>query len=349
MKKRLFCLICALLIVTSAFGITAAAENTDGADKIYTLFDMCGGFIVENPIDTSGTTNKPWLLIGKDVFMTDNGGYPAEFDNPNDNPSFYHIAGSNRGDQSYNDCLKNDFVVEYVVDYDESAHGSVSIAIAYNYEYYIEAYVSADGSGDIVIVAGENRVSMLDGKSLLDSESGAALVSALCGEGGEIPERLAISIKVSVGEDGMPDEVDIYVNGLLAGNTGVSFAESVDNLAPEYKPEDNGVIPQNKLGNIIALKISEGARGSINSIFVYATDENATSPNADAQKYYAEVYGNASYTQSIAESSVDNADDDDYEFIDYDIITNIALTLGISAASIIVIAFIILILRNKIK
>ncbi len=360
MRKRIIWFICACLIVISFCSLTAAAENASGAGRIYTLFNMSGGFI-ENPIYTSEEIGKPWLLVGKDVFMTDDGGYPASFDNIYSKSSFYYMAGSNSGwpcgDVNCFDHLNCDYVVEYVVSYDENANGCVSMAIAYNYDYYIEVYVSPDGRGDISVIAGESSISALDVESLLDPDDPSGLIFALSGDGNP-PDRFAVSIKVSADENKMPEKIEIYVNGLLAGETNASFSESVENLTPQSEQVENGAFPKDKLGNIVALKISPEATGNINNIYIYWLGDN-TEPNADAQAYYAEIYGNASYAseprQDVSEDGgteiVSDAIEDELDdgVALGDAIATTALILGAVTFALVVIGFIILILRKKYK
>lgn len=358
MNKRLICTICAVLIFLGAFGLTVAAdENSGGADKIHTLFDMRDGFIVENPIDTRAETGKPWLLVGKDVFMTDNGGYPAAFENPYDKSSFYYLAGSNSiewliSDKNYTDYLSNDFIIEYVLNYDETSSGAASMTIAYNYDYYIEVCVLPSGCGDIAIVTPLGSVSALDSESILNADNGEKLISALSGDVNVLPERLAISIKVSLDENKMPEEIEIYINGLLVGKTNGGFAESVENLTPSTL--EGGIFPKDKLGNIVALKVSPAACGEINNIYIYTVGENAE-PNADSQAYYAEAYGNASYViepegslsaKPETELPADHDESED-EYIDSDIIINIVLVVVALSAVISLIILVILILRKK--
>ena len=354
--KKLLCLICALVLSISAFGVIASAEeNSDGADKIYTLFNMSGGFIVEDPIDTSETTEKPWLLVGKDVFMTDNGGYPAPFDNPFETSSFYYLTGSNRIDYVGDvDSTLRDFAVEYTVNYAEESEGYVAVALSYNYKYYIEAYITPDGRGDIVIVAGENRISALDSASVLSSTDGSRLTDVLSGDG-KLPDTLAVCFKVSVNSNKSPKKIDVYVNGSLVGTTGAGFIESVENFTPEYDRAQAEGEFNDKLGNIIALEFSPAAKGEINNIYVYAIDETDPGLNAEAQKYYAERYGNASLvtenqdvqTDEIQTETTENETVGDENILDSDTILTVALIMGGVCIAIVLVALVILIVRKR--
>lgn len=305
--KRSFCIVFALLLSIGIFCVAVnAEENAGGADRIYTLFDMNGSFISENPIDTSGVANKPWLLVGKDVFMTDNGGYPAPFDNTYEKSSFYYLAGSNSiewlvSDENYTDYLSDDFVVEYTVDYSEEALGAFSIVFAYNYEYYIEVNIAHNGCGDIAIVTPSGRISVLSADSILNAKDPSGFISALSGEGNTLPEVFAVTLKVSIDENRMPREIQIYINGLEVGKTNAGFAESVTNLTPINN--GSGAFPKDKLGNIVALKVSPGAKGVVNNIYIYSLGEN-TEPNYEAQAHYAEIYGNASFEAKTEENTV---------------------------------------------
>ncbi len=353
MKKRFFIVLCAFFAAIGILVLPISASSAAGADKFMLLFDTKGAFIAENPTYTSEANSKPWLLIGKDVFMTDNGGYPAPFDNEHESAAFYYLAGSNsiewlRHDESYTDKLAEDYVIEYVVQYGDGAVSPMSVCIAYNYDYYIEVYIAPSGCGDISIVRGSGSISMLDSSSTLDASDPADLISALGGEGGSLPEELAVSIKVELDEDRMPHKIEVYVNGLAVGVTSAGFGESVDNLTPVYSDDLGGVFPTDKLGDIVALKFASGAYGEVQSIYIYTAADGADKPNLDTQRYYAERYGNASfdfdaYEQAAEENGNDLADN----IIDYDVITKVALVFGVASAVIIILALVILIVRKK--
>ena len=296
MKKRIFAIACACVLALNIFSVCATAS--EGADILYTLFSMDGGFITEDPVYMGGESGKPWLLIGEDVFMTDNGGYPAEFNNGSGKDSFYYMAGSNSIEwltqsASYNDQLCRDYVFEYVIDYGNTDGAYVSLALAYNYGHYIDVYVTPDGRGDIAIVRGDKSSSMLDSKSILNQNYPDALISALAVEGESLPEKLCISVKVSIDANRMPRRIDVYINGLYAATTGAGFSESVDNLTPVYD-ESVGTFPSEKLGNIVALRFTNGAVGKIDKIQLYTVGANSNL-RVEIQEYYASSYGNASF------------------------------------------------------
>lgn len=281
MKKRLFCIICAAIFVVFTVLPAMAADG----ERLFPV----GELIVEDPIYTS----DPWLLVGEDVFMTDNGGYPASFDNTTDKASFYYLSGGNsmewlRGDEGCIDCLDRDFAVEYTVDYSEGADGYVALAIAYNYNYYVEVYLAPDLCGDIAIVSGERSTSMLKADGLLKKDDPEALADALTSESEALDKKLNVSVKVSVGESRMPQKIDLYVNGILAGTTNAAFSEAIENLTPSYEQVKGGAFPQNKLGNILAIEISSMSSGRIDGICVYSIGEengngadNVDSPTVD--------------------------------------------------------------------
>ena len=358
MNKRLLAFVCAMLTVMSLMTISVFATETDGADKIHTLFGVNGGFIVENPVDTSGTTGNPWLLIGKDVFMTDGGNYPAAFNNDGDKASFYYTVGSNSEQWLqglYKDCLAEDFVIETTINYSEDSSGYVAVALAYNYDRYIEVYVSPDGRGDIAIDIGDSYISMLDGSAILDRNDPTALITALGGESRALPKTLTLSIKVTLDENRMPRKIDVYVNGLFVGTTGAGFPESVENLTPKYDSTLGGAFPKDKLGNIVALKFTSGAEGEIIRTVVYTLDKANPEPLTESQRVYAETFGNASFseeTEAVTEHVTEpekTSDVEEDEYFDDDITALGIWMVSISVCIAAIMTFIILIIRKKVK
>lgn len=353
--KRLFCFFCALVLTVSIMGVAVNADdNTGGADKIYTLFSMDGGFIVENPYDRSQATGNPWLMVGADVFMAESNDYPARFNNEGDKASFYYVVGSNslewlRG--SYKDCLSDDYVFEMVLDYDEESEGYAAVTFAYNHEKYIEVYIAPDGRGDIAIDIGEHDISMLDAKSILNREDPSKLIMALSGEDGKLPERLAVSVKVTLNDERMPDKIDVYVNGLFVATTGAGFAESVRNLTPKYDMVADDIFPKDKLGNIVALKFDCGARGEILSAFVYSLDMSNKEPLNDSVKYYSEIYGNSSFVEKTEnEEPIISEPGAEVQTEEAPLDNNIIVVIwmiGIACGVLVVLMLIILSLRKK--
>ena len=354
MKKRIFAIACICILALNVLCVSASAN--DGEDIVYTLFPMYSDFVTEDPVYMGSESGKPWLLIGEDVFMTDNGGYPAEFNNGSGKTSFYYMAGSNSIEwlmqsASYNDKLCSDYVFEYVIDYDEECEAYVSLALAYNYGYYVEVYVTPDGRGDIAIVRGESSISMLDSKGVLNKNSPDALISELAGEGNDLPDKLCISVKVDIDSNRMPKRIDVYINGLYVATTGAGFYESVDNLTPVYD-ESLGAFPTDKLGNIIALGFTSGAVGKIDKIQFYTVEDNS-SPRASVQSYYAETYGNASFglgnEPSVDIMPVEPTDEPTEPVVNtsFKIIETVFIIIGVAFGVFAVITAIILIISRK--
>ena len=294
--KKLFVAVVACLILSIA--ITGAYATEDS--EIPTLFET-EQFIKENPFNSS-TNNEAWHLIGPNSILNSEKTYPILLKNSTDKDSFYYVAGSNNIEsptlfEGLVDFLQNDFAIEYEVKYNRESEGHVSVTIAYNYKYYIDAYISGDGTGDICIVTPDETVSVLHSDSIISAENSDALIEAIYGKGKSVrfADTIMVTIRVSVDENNMPKKVYMYLNGCLVGETNDSFEENVAALTPEYKLGEDSEFPSDKLGNIVALRATAGVDCSVNSLYVYSVENENYTPDSNVLKYYASHYGNASY------------------------------------------------------
>lgn len=319
MKKRCAFIIAAIMLCCVCLTVIGSASETEDLR----LFDMKGEYIVKDP--NSGEDAQDWYtILGKsnenmsrdDNFVTsEKGVYPLEINSSSPRSVYYYLAGSNNIDEvltdhpEYLDYLENDFVIEYDVKYEDLDNSRISIVHSFNYKYFIDAYISPDGSGDIAAVSPEGETSLLSSGSMLDPNDGKELVAALYGKEREdlTDVYVNIAVRVSVNNDKMPEAIEIYINGLKAGEADKeSLSSFVEDHTPEYEIKKGEVFPKETLGNIVALKCDSETKCQLDNIRIYNVDENATAPSEASVARYAEVYGNESYDLSIPEVTEEN-------------------------------------------
>ena len=314
------------VLLALVFVCSAQAGASELSEEENRLFEMQGdSYIKRNPYGSDGSSDtspsQPLLVLGKDMMVTSSDGkYPLNVNNSSQKPAYYYIAGSNNIELLMQrpdliDYLDGDYVVEYDLNYAENTEGHVSIALNFNYSYYIDAYLNADGTGDIVICVGGEYYSLLAQESLLGPQSGEDLKNALYGEDGNAEDKnINIAVRVMSDENKMPERIDMYVNGLLAASADTGkLAYYTQQYTPEYEIGQNGTFPSDKLGNIIVLKCTVGIRATIDNIRIYSVPDSATSPLASSQQIYSQVYGNISYIPSDEDESGDNEDGNESE------------------------------------
>ena len=296
-KKLLISLVACLLLSLTAVGAFATEDTPP-----ITLFDMNGDYVKYNPFG-GGESTESWHLIGADSILNgDDRTYPISFKNGTYRDSYYYVAGSNGIENStlfenLTSFYENDFAIEYELKYNADSTGYVSVAIAYNYESYIDAYISCDGTGDIRIVSPEGTSSVLDSGSILSISDSSNLIRAIYGNGKSVKlmDTIMVSLRVTVNENKVPKKIDMYLNGCLVAETDGSFEDKVEALTPEYTLGDSKEFPYGKLGHIIALKATAGVDCSVNSLALYSVKSENASTNDGGAKHYADTYGNASY------------------------------------------------------
>lgn len=327
MKKIINLMLVSLIacIVFSAVAVSISATQSESLDV--TFFDMDGDYIRQNPFGGQNV-DESWLLMGKNVITNgDDKTYPISISNTFATDSFYYVAGSNNLKEislepELISFLENDFVIEYELKYDLNSNGHISVVAAYNYNgYYVDAYISSDGTGDIALVERGVATSMLDENSVIDPENPNALLEklygAISGKSTRFADSIMVSVRISVNEYKMPKKIYMYVNGCLVAQTAADFEEKVALLTPEYEISADNDFPADKLGNIIAIKSSSGSACKINSVKAYPVDNENYTPNGVCAKYYRDVYGNISYNPSdyskIEEDTTDGitSDSDD--------------------------------------
>ena len=314
MLKKLASVVSVLLALV--FVCSAQAGASELTEEENRLFEMQGeSYIKRNPYGSDGSSenspSQPLLVLGKDMMVTSSDGkYPLNVNNSSQKPAYYYIAGSNSLELLVQrpdliDYLDGDYVVEYDLNYADNTEGHVSIALNFNYSYYIDAYLNADGTGDIVICVGGEYYSLLAQESLLGPQSGESLKKALYGEDGNAEDKnINIAVRVTSDENKMPERIDMYVNGLLAASADAEkLAYYTQRYTPEYEIGQSGAFPSDKLGNIIVLKCTVGIRATVDNIRIYSVPDSATSPLESSQRIYSQVYGNISYSPSGEDES----------------------------------------------
>ena len=299
-KKLLVCL--AACLVLSLFTVGVCATE----DKLPPMLFDTDELIKYNPYG-GGDGGIAWQLMGPDSIENVKREYPISFTNSADKDSFYYVAGSNNVANSpvYENLvafLDNDFVVEYELEYGNSNGGHVSVSLAYNYEYYIDAYIAGDGVGDICIVTPNGEKSVMDSESILSPESADDLLGAIYGKGKSVrfADAIMVSVRVTVNDKKMPKRIDMYLNGCHVAYTDEGFEDEVNALTPESIDVNSGY-PTDKLGNLVAIRATKGADCNMNSLFLYAVDGEQTAPIEDSLEYYKYTYGNASYIPKVEE------------------------------------------------
>ena len=319
--KKITVLATLVLVFLQIFSSTAVAADVDDSEN--RLFVMEGSeYIKRNPYDSNAKTSAPLLVFGKDKVVTKNeesaNYYPLSINNTSDKNAYYYIAGSNNIELLMQvpqliDYLKNDYVIEYDISYDSKSSGHVSLLINYNYSYYIDAYVSANGTGDILVCdgkIGEYKSIIADG-SILDTTNPEGLLSAIYGDKNSDKTSFNVALRVSTGKGGMPEKMDIYVNGLKVASADAGKLKAVaQSYTPEYEIAEGKLFPQNAMGNIIALKCEGNSHAKLDNVRVYSTDKNAPQPLDSSVKIYAERYGNTSYTP-VPPSDTDDSKQED--------------------------------------
>lgn len=301
--KRLFKAIPVFILALMLAATELTSIFASNAD-IPTLYKRSGEYIVKDPVNT----NKSWHLAGKDknvIQFNGSGGYPLTVKNSTGSPSYFYIAGSNSIEwlldaPEYIDYLKNDFVIEYELTHDEVSSGYVSLVLAYNYKYYVDAYITPDGTGDISLVLDGKAHSVMDEASILSPTSSKELTEALYGKGksAALSQTVAVSLRVTVNEDRMPSKILMYINGCLVAYTDGDMTELVRQNTPQYSIYEGSTFPTDKLGNVIAIKCADGASAQLSSIRIYGVDRNNNTPELDGALYYADKYGNSSFDPS---------------------------------------------------
>lgn len=308
-KKLLVSLVVCLILSLCATGVYATEEKTD-----ITLFDRAYDYVKYNPYG-GGDAGMAWNLLGPDAIENVHREYPISFTNNSEvDSAYYYVAGSNNISalaqfESLIAFLENDYVVEYELEYDRTSEGYISVVVAYNYSYYIDAYISCDGTGDICIVTGDGAKSVMDVESILSSESADNLISAVYGNGKSVrfAEKIMVSVRVTSNDNGMPEKIDMYLNGCHVASTNESFSDEVASLTPEYPLDATKGFPEDKLGNIIAIKAGAGVDCNLNSLCLYTVDSNNTTPSSEGLTYYKYTYRNDSYTPDISEDTTEEA------------------------------------------
>lgn len=293
LKKNLLVFLAACLIF-SIFTVNVCAN-----EDMLTLFDS-EGLIKHNPYG-GGDGGIAWQLMGPDSIENVEREYPISFINSSDRDSFYYVAGSNNVASSpvYENLvafLDNDFVVEYELEYGDRNGGHISVALAYNYEYYIDAYISGDGTGDICIVTPSGEKSVMDSESILSSDSADNLLAAIYGKGKSVrfADSIMVSVRVTVNERKMPKRIDMYLNGCHVAYTAEGFEDEVNALTPE-SIDLNAGYPEDKLGNLVAIRATKDVDCNVNTLFTYAVNNESVSPSENSLEQYKYTYGNASY------------------------------------------------------
>ena len=291
------------IIVSGALNVFATEDMPyDKENDKVTLFEKQGDYIKEDPFKNT-TPHGSWNLLGNgDVITNTEDKYPISISNTINKDVFYYIAGSNslKDLASSTDPIKfleNDFVFEYVLDYDNNSDGHISLVLAYNYSYYVDAYISSQGTGDIAIITNNNSQSYLSDNSILNTENADALIKAIYGnnKSAVLRDKMIVSVRVTVDENKMPKKICMYLNGCFVAETNEAFAQRVSELTPEYVIDAEAKFPTDKLGNIIALKSTGGSIGEIGSVTVYSVDNDNYTPSGKSAMYYDEIYGNASF------------------------------------------------------
>lgn len=308
-KKLLVCL--AACLILSLFTVSVCATE----DKLPPMLFDTDEIIKYNPYG-GGDGGIAWQLMGPDSIENVNREYPISFTNSSDRDTFYYVAGSNNVAISpvYENLvafLDNDFVVEYELEYGARNGGHISVALAYNYEYYIDAYISGDGTGDICIVTPSGEKSVMDSESILSSKSADDLLVAIYGKGKSVrfADAIMVSVRVTVNENKMPKRIDMYLNGCHVAYTDEGFEDEVNALTPESVDANSGY-PTDKLGNLVAIRVSEDADCDMNSLYLYAVDSENIAPNENSLEYYKHTYGNASYIPKVDEDTSDETTED---------------------------------------
>lgn len=297
MKKILTAVILTVLTLSLVFSISS---NVFAKEDLL-LFDKTGDYIRKDPFVDIPT--QSWLLVGKNVIENSSDKqYPIVIKNSTKENSTYYVAGSNSLDwlankPEYIDYLKNDFVFEYEIDYETDSNGHISLVLAYNYSYYVDAYVDSNGLGDIKIVADKSETSYIKEESILSPTSNTELINAIFGKGkgAVMRDKMMVSVRVSVNENKMPSKLYMYLNGCLVAETNDEFTNKVNELTPVYEMVAGNKFPENTLGNMVAIMATESAHGSIGGVSVYPVDNENFTPNGSCGLYYKDTYGNASY------------------------------------------------------
>ena len=305
MKKliNIFTAILTLSLIMLCAVNALATEDSPAPD--INLFDRQGDYVRQNPFGKD-EIHKSWHLNGKNVITNSDTDYPISISNKTGEDSFYYVAGSNSisdlaDDETPIRFLENDFTFEYEVTYAHESDGHISLVMAYNYSYYVDAYISSNGTGDISIVTPSGAVSYMDSESILDTQNPDELLRAIYGRGKSavLRDKMIISVRVSVDENKMPEKIHMYLNGCLVAETNGEFALKVKELTPEYTIEYGNTFPEDTLGNIIAIKSSDGSVGQIGSTCVYSVDNDDYTPDGHAAKHYSQYYGNESFDESM--------------------------------------------------
>lgn len=297
--KAVPAVILALMLVCTAITAISASDS-----DIPTLFERNGEYIAKDPVNT----NKSWHLAGKDknvIKFSDSGRYPLTVKNNTGSPSYFYISGSNSIEwlldaPEYIDYLKNDFVIEYEITHDASSSGYISLVLAYNYKYYVDAYVNPDGTGDISLVLDGKAHSVMDEASILSATSSEKLTEALYGKGksADLSQTTMVSLRVTVNEDRMPSKILMYINGCLVAYTDENMADLTAQNTPHYSIYEGSIFPSDKLGNMIAIKCTDGVSAQLSSLRIYSVDRDNVTPDLEGALFYADKYGNASFDPS---------------------------------------------------
>ncbi len=306
-RKLIISLVACLILSLTVTGVYA----TETAD--ITLFDKVGDYVKYNPYN-GGDAGMAWHLAGPDATENVQREYPISFTNNNTAEATYYVAGSNNISalsqfESLIAFLENDYVVEYELEYEKNSEGYISVVFAYNYGYYIDAYISCNGMGDICIVTPNGVKSVMDSDSILSAYSADNLIAAVYGKGKSVrfADKIMVSIRVTSNDNGMPKKIDMYLNGCHVASTSESFEAEVASLTPEYPLNVSEGFPKDKLGNIIAIKAGAGVDCDINSLRLYTVDSDDTTPSVEGLTHYKYTYRNDSYTPDVSEDTTDEA------------------------------------------
>ena len=306
-KKIIISLVACLILSLAVTGVYATQDLAD-----ITLFENEYGYIKYNPYN-GGDAGMSWKLMGPDATENVQREYPISFTNSSEVEStYYYVAGSNNiaSTSQYESLvafLKNDYVVEYELEYERDSEGYISVVVAYNYGYYIDAYISCDGTGDICIVTQNDTKSVMDSESILSPESSDDLIAAVYGRGKSVRfvDEIMVSVRITSNDNGMPEKIDVYLNGCHVASTNESFSDEVAALAPTYPLNSTEGFPADKLGNIVAIKAGAGVDCDINSLRLYTVDGDNVAPTAEGLSYYKYTYRNDSYTPDVSEDTTE--------------------------------------------
>ncbi len=301
MKKFLITVLLLSCICALAL-LPASAEQS--RETLFSVSDK-GAFCVDPKPWIKGAGSLPLVTGEKDVICENaDRSYPLCFDNSSNADSHYRICGTNTvnsliRDPALIEYMKDDYAVEYTVKYSDASSGHISVLLAYNSLYYIDVYVNAYGRGDILLCENGKNTSLVKSDSLLSPTDGRNLIDAVLGEEAEtfVGRGINLTLRVGVDEVGMPDSIDLYVNGMLAAQTDSDkMGNNIPRLAPEYELVEGAAFSHATLGNITALNCSSDAVGELEGLAIYPTEE--TEPSDAAIRKYASLYGNKAYDRA---------------------------------------------------